>query len=190
MISTDQKLESVMDILQRFVSNPEKGSFLPKRITMEEKYFIVQSLEKLLQVAENSETLQPLVRTDLLRQLASYLKTEGKSCISTVTGRFSVCDHTFKLAFPVLWPNEFEFYEHQNFGICARHKYLPNRFDYDPFCLFLGLSQTQYNHLFSAGKQIEMISGFKLKSTHGRESLIKHINLFCDYFENGGELCA
>ena len=189
MISTDQKMESVVDILQGFISNSENGSFLPERISMEEKYFIVNSLEKLLKIAGSTETLTPLVRTDLLRQLAYYLKTEGKSCISTITGRFSVSDHTFKLAFPVLWPDEFEFYDSKNFGICARHKHLPNRYKYDPFCLFLGLSQVQYNHLFSSGEQIEMISAVQLKSTHGREKLVQHINHFCDYFEKGGASC-
>lgn len=189
MISTDQKLERLLDILQGFISDSEKGNFMPERITMEEKYFIINSLEKLLKIADSAETSKPFIRTDLLRRLAYYLKTEGKSCISTITGRFSLCDHTFKLAFPVLWPDEFEFYDSKNFGIRARHKHLSNRYKYDPFCLFLGLSQTRYNHLFSSGEQIEMISGIQLKSTHGREKLVQHINHFCDYIENGG-LCV
>lgn len=189
-MTVDDQAIKLISKLQGFISKSEKGNLLSGRITMEEKYFIVSGLEKLLHIADSAETLSPLVRTDLLGQLADYLKIEGKSCISTVTGRFSLCDHTFKLAFPVLWPQEFEFYDCKTFGVRARHKYLPNRFGYDPFCLFLGLSLTQYNHLFSPGEQIAMLSGLTLRSTHGRETLVKHINQFCDYIKKRDIVCV
>jgi len=160
----------------------KRSDLVSKQISMEQHFQLYQLTNELNRCCYHIDQYAPTLRIDRLRVLIYHLQ-HGK-----LIHKFKLEDSTYFAEYPILFPDHWETLSSEVGSLSVQYKeiccgpYTGEKF-------FFGLTEQQHNHLFFTWNQNKEWGKIQLTGRSGKQTLIKHLTEFCEYFEKGDATC-
>lgn len=178
MRSSRSQADTYIDKIKSLLKGLNSSGLLSEQISMQQHYHLYELTGELKRCFYRIDQYAPTLRTDRLRIFINQLQ-HGK-----LIHKFKLEDSTYFAEYPVLFPDQWQTLSNEVGSLSVEYKEISCG-PYDGEKFFFGLTEQQHRHLFFTWNQNKDWGSIQLTGRTGKQTFIKHLTEFCEYFEKG-----